>query len=462
MGEVLWTSGTAFIIALVLTPIIRDIFHAYNLVDRPGFRKVHAYPIPRLGGISIGIAYATALARIPASVSDGEAILWKLLPGAGVILLTGILDDFFGLTVRYKLVGQVAAAAIAFWSGLRIETIAGVAVPIYLSSCITIFWLLLLMNALNLIDGLDGLCAGMGFVAAAALYAVALSEGNVSLEHAMLPLIAALLGFLFHNFNRATMFLGDSGALLIGFLIGCGGIMFAEHATPLSTIVPIMAIAVPLMDVVLSVARRFLTNRPIFMADRGHIHHRLLDAGLSPPRAVLVLCLWAMAGAIFAILATHPFWQPWLAFIVLAFCATAWAGVRQLRYSEFTVAAKLLIGGEFRKAVAGKVRIRNLATALEQSKTEDEWWALLVTTAREAGWAGLLWTNDHSVRREQVFPSQTTPAWTFNMALSEHESLQIQGTLQPVRPAVEIMEFAQAVHGAFAARRRAWERSGLS
>jgi UDP-GlcNAc:undecaprenyl-phosphate GlcNAc-1-phosphate transferase len=462
MREVLWTSGTAFIIALVLTPIIRDIFHAYNVVDRPGFRKVHAYPIPRLGGISIGIAYLIALVRIPDPVSDGDALLWKLLPGAGVILLAGIMDDFFNLPAKYKLVGQIVAAAVAFWSGLRIETFAEAAVPIALSFAITVLWLLLLMNALNLIDGLDGLCAGMGFFAAAALYAVALVEGNVSLEHAMLPLIGALLGFLFYNFKRATMFLGDSGALLIGYLIGCGGIIFAEHATPATAIVPIMASGVPLLDVVLSVARRFLTNRPIFMADRGHIHHRLLDAGLRPPRAVVILYLWAAAGAVFAFLAAHPFWRRWQALIVLGFCATAWAGARQLRYSEFTMAAKLLFGGEFRKIIAGQERIRSLSAALEQSRTEDEWWALLVATAREAGWVGLLWTRDHSVCREQVFPGLGPPAWSFSLTFSDNESLQIQGTLQPIRPPFEIMDFAQAVRDACAARRPAWERSGLS
>src|ERR1700722_4270341 len=122
MRETLWPLGTAFIIALVLTPIIRDIFHAYNVVDRPGFRKVHSYPIPRLGGISIAIAYLIALVRnVESGVAPGDTLLWKLLPGAGVILLTGILDDFFGLPAAYKLVGQVAAGAVAFWSGLRIE-----------------------------------------------------------------------------------------------------------------------------------------------------------------------------------------------------------------------------------------------------------------------------------------------------------------------------------------------------
>ena len=290
----LWPSITAFIISLVLTPIIRDIFHAYNVVDRPGFRKLHAYPIPRLGGIAIAVAYVIALIRVLGSTgvsdvsneafSSDDALLWKLLPSAGVILLTGILDDFFNLTAIYKLVGQLAAFAVAFWAGLRIETIAGVALPMAVSLPVTVFWLLLSTNAFNLIDGLDGLCAVMGCTGTAALFAAASIQGNVPLQQATLPLIGALLGFLFYNFSRATMFLGDSGALLIGYLVGCYGIMYTERATALGALVPLMVISVPLMDLSLSVVRRFMTNRPIFAADQGHIHHRLLDSGFTPRR----------------------------------------------------------------------------------------------------------------------------------------------------------------------------------
>jgi UDP-GlcNAc:undecaprenyl-phosphate GlcNAc-1-phosphate transferase len=399
MRELLWPLGTAFIIALVLTPIIRDIFHAYNVVDRPGFRKVHAHPIPRLGGIAIAAAYAIGLVR----VSTDEALLWRVLPGAGVILLTGILDDFFNLPANYKLAGQLAAGAVAFWSGLRIDAIAGEALPLALSLPLTVFWLLLTTNAFNLIDGLDGLCAGMACVASAALFAAASIQGNVALQRAALPLIGALLGFLFYNFSRATMFLGDSGALLIGFLAGCYGIMFMERAPALDALAPLMALAVPLMDLSLSVVRRFMTNRPIFSADRGHIHHRLLDRGLTPRRVVLVLLRWALGGSVFALLLTYSSVFLWQGCILLGFCAMALAGIRQLRYSEFNVAAKLLMGGGFRQTLQEKVRIRNLADALERCATEEEWWDLLVQAAREAGWSGVAWIRDRTVQREQIF-----------------------------------------------------------
>src|SRR5437764_296940 len=118
--EVMWVSGTAFLIALVLSPIVRDVFHAYNVVDRPDYRKVHAYPIPRLGGLSIGLAYVIALLTAPDLVSQ-ESLLSKLLPGAGIVLLLGIADDFFSIPALYKLAGQMAAAVVAFLSGLRVE-----------------------------------------------------------------------------------------------------------------------------------------------------------------------------------------------------------------------------------------------------------------------------------------------------------------------------------------------------
>src|SRR5579872_6150128 len=163
IGALWWSFLKAFLIALVLTPIIRDIFRVYNIVDRPGLRKVHAYPIPRLGGISLVVAYAFGL-----QVLHMHRLLWQLVPGAAVIFVVGILDDFFNLPAGFKLLGQIAAGCIAYWSGLRIPAPAPVGFPV------TVFWLVLTTNAFNLVDGLDGLCAGLGFTAAAALFFMAL------------------------------------------------------------------------------------------------------------------------------------------------------------------------------------------------------------------------------------------------------------------------------------------------
>ncbi len=460
MQEMLWPMGTAFIIALVLTPIFRDVFHSYNVVDRPGFRKVHAYPIPRLGGVAIALAFTVALIRSPDS---GNGVLWKLLPGAAVIVLTGILDDFFGLPAKLKLLGQVAAAAVAFGSGLRIDAIAGTLLPVAVSLPLTVFWLLLATNALNLIDGLDGLCAGIGLVGSAAFWAAGLVQGNLALVWATPPLMGALLGFLFYNFSRATMFLGDSGALLIGFVAGCYGIMFAERATAFGLLAPLMVLAVPLADLSLSIVRRSILSRPIFGADKGHIHHRLVERAGTSRRAVWVLLLWGSFGAIFALLLSAASNLARQAAVVLAFCATTWAGVKQLRYSEFEVAAKLLIGGEFRRTLAEKARIQNLAGALERCETESEWWNLLVSAGREAGWYGLVWMRGRTVVREQVLtPRDAFPGWSFQAPLADDEFVRVDGGLEPDGTSLDLMAFARAVHASFAARRWAWERPAVS
>src|SRR5579883_1771383 len=217
MVELLWLAGKAFLIALVLTPIIRDISRSFNVVDRPGIRKVHIHPIPRVGGIAIAVAYVTALLSISGAAEPFDApAAWKLIPGAAIVFLTGVLDDFFTLKPLTKLGGLVIAASIVFWSGLHIGDLATHSLPIWLDYPLTIFWLLLTSNALNLIDGLDGLCAGMGLVSTLALFAAAILHHNSPLAYATLPLAGALAGFLLHNLNPATVFLGDSGALLVG------------------------------------------------------------------------------------------------------------------------------------------------------------------------------------------------------------------------------------------------------
>lgn len=324
-GALAWGCVKAFLIALAATPILRDIFRAYHVVDRPGLRKVHAYPIPRLGGMALAAAYAISLTGLHV-----PGLAWQLLPGAAVIFATGTLDDFFDLPPRFKLAGQAAAAYLAYWTGLRIPG------PAPLSLAATVFWLVLASNALNLVDGLDGLCAGLGFTATCALFLMGLMQGNIALECAALILEGALLGFLCYNFSRATMFLGDSGALLIGFLLGSCGVLWSQGTgVQLSMLAPLLVIWVPVMDLSLSIVRRWAARRPIFSADREHIHHRLLDRGLKTREAVLVLNAWGSCGGVFAFLLGYPPLYPWRALVLAGFLAVLLAGLRQLRYPEF-------------------------------------------------------------------------------------------------------------------------------
>ena len=346
LRSIVWTCGETFLVALFLTPILRDIFRAYHLVDRPGFRKIHAYPIPRLGGVVIAAAYTIGLLGLNADSDLG----WKVLPGAGVIFTIGILDDFVSLLPWYKLLGQTAAACIAFWMGIRIPG----SLPV--SFAVTVFWLLLAANSFNLIDGLDGLCTGMGLIAALALFLLGWIESSLVLQRATLPLVGAEIGFLCYNFSRATIFLGDSGALLIGFLVGCCGVIWtmgpSVHGAAL--VAPLLLAAIPLIEVMVSVARRSLQRRPLFGADQDHIHHRLLAHGLTGRDAVLTLYLWAIAGAAFGVALAYRPLKAWQVLVIVVFCITASVGVWQLRYPEFSQAAQLLMRGEFRKALRGK------------------------------------------------------------------------------------------------------------
>ncbi len=349
VGKFLWPAGEAFLIALILTPIIRDISRFFEVVDRPGKRKVHAYPMPRVGGVAIAIAYGISIIGAQ-DFSSAGVTAWKLIPGAALVFLTGVLDDLFSLKPLHKLLGLAIAASLVFWSGLHVGDVAQHVLPLWLDFLLTVFWLLLTSNALNLIDGLDGLCAGMGLISSLALFAAAILHGNAPLAHVTLPLAGALAGILWYNLNPATVFLGDSGALLIGFLLGCYGMIWSQKAsTLLSMMAPLLALSIPLLEVALSVLRRLIRRKPIFGADKGHIHHRLLDRGLSPRQAVWALYTVALVAAVFALLASVNLGR-YQGFVVLLFVGAVWLGVHKLRYVEFDIVGRFL-GGDLRRTV---------------------------------------------------------------------------------------------------------------
>src|SRR5207247_514333 len=205
---------------------------------------------------------------------------------------------------------------------------------------LTLLWLVGCANAFNLIDGVDGLATGLGLFATLTMVIAALLHGNLTLAIATAPLAGALLGFLRYNFNPASIFLGDSGSLLVGFLLGCYGVLWTQKsATLLGMAAPLMALSIPILDVCLSIGRRFLSQSPIFGADRGHIHHRLLDRGLSPRRVALLLYAVGGLGALFSILQSVV--PSRLSLLILAlFCASTWIFVHSLKYVEFGVAGR--------------------------------------------------------------------------------------------------------------------------
>ena len=289
MQPLLLLAFCTFLFALIYTPLCRDLFRKLGVFDHPDAdRKIHNQPIPRVGGIAMALALGstylvTLLLRGWLKPIPGLDLAWRVLPGACIVFLTGLLDDWITLRPWQKFLGQLLGSGWAYFAGLQVSGMAGFHAQHWLSLPLTLFWLVLCTNAFNLIDGVDGLATGVGLFATLTMVLAAFLQNNLALAAVTLPLAGFLLGFLRYNFNPANVFLGDSGSLLIGFLLGCYGVIWSDKsATLLGMTAPLMALFVPLLDVGLSVVRRFLRHQPIFDADRGHIHHRLLDRGLTP------------------------------------------------------------------------------------------------------------------------------------------------------------------------------------
>jgi UDP-GlcNAc:undecaprenyl-phosphate GlcNAc-1-phosphate transferase len=426
MYSLLFLAASSLLICLALTPLCRDIFKRAGLLDHPDrLRKTHAQPVPRIGGIPIAIAYAGSFLLLLLSPFNAGSILsqhlplvWKLLPAAGLIFATGLVDDLIGLKPWQKLLGQVAAALCAYWGGVQVMGIAGHLTDSWWSLPLTVVWLVGCANALNLIDGVDGLATGLGLCATLTSLIAALALGNVALALAIAPLAGALLGFLKYNFNPASIFLGDSGSLLVGFLLGCYGVLWSQKsATLLSLTAPMLALAIPILDVCLSIARRFLNRQPIFGADRGHIHHRLLDRGLSPRRVVLLLYAVGGLGALFSVLQSLIHGR--LALVIPAlFCAAAWIFVRNLDYVEFGVARNFLLGGAVRRLLGAQIHLKNLESSLAAAATPNDCWVAICEACRYLGFHSVRIQLLGEVYQAQLAPGEGAASWTMRIPLS--------------------------------------------
>src|SRR6202050_840746 len=315
MFLILTMGALSVLLALILTPVIRDRLGKFGFLDHPdGVRKKHKTAVPRVGGIAIALAFVGTFAiafALPFSYTyllrRGLSNILHLSLAGSVIFVTGVLDDRLRLSAWKKLAGITAAAVLAYAAGIRVDIHILHSLPAWpgLEFALTVIWLIGCTNAFNLIDGMDGLAAGVGLVDAVTMLIAALTQGNLPLALATMPLAGCLLGFLRYNFEPASVFLGDSGSLLIGFLLGCFGALWSEKSVTLVALTaPLLALSIPLLDVLLSISRRYLRNRPIFQADRGHIHHKLLDRGLSPRAAVLTMYGICTVVAILSLLAS--------------------------------------------------------------------------------------------------------------------------------------------------------------
>jgi UDP-GlcNAc:undecaprenyl-phosphate GlcNAc-1-phosphate transferase len=413
MYALLLVSGLALALSLALTALCRRIYTQLGVVDRPdGKRKVHPQAVPRAGGVAVILAYAIAFGilllsplRTSALLLDKMHIILGLLPPVGVIFAVGLLDDLIELKPAHKLAGQVLAAILAWGGGIRIGEVAGVALAPWISAPLTIAWLVACTNALNLIDGLDGLAAGVGLFASVTMLVAGLAGGNLELALATAPMACALAGFLRYNFNPASIFLGDAGSLTIGFFLGCVGAVWTQKsATLLGIAAPVIALAVPILDTSLAILRRFLRRSPIFGADRGHIHHRLLDCGLTPRRAVLLLYGMCALAAALSLLVAHLRDGRLGALALLLFCTLAALAVQRLRYPELEAAHRL--AGRLRGQLSAQVGLSRLERALAAAGTPDEYWLHVRETCRELGFRDIRLTLEGAVYRD---PWPVTP-----------------------------------------------------
>ncbi|WP_136194348.1 MULTISPECIES: MraY family glycosyltransferase [Actinomyces] len=310
-------------VTYVAVPIVRHLALVSGALTPVRARDVHATPIPRLGGVAMFAGFATAMvvaSQVPylSRVIDSSA--WAVVLGAGLVCLLGVIDDLWELDWMTKLVGQVLAAGVMAWQGVQLITfpVGGLTIgSSRLSLVSTIIVVLAVINAVNFVDGLDGLAAGIIGIGASAffLYVYVLTrhtspESYTSLAATvMAALIGICLGFLPHNFHPATIFMGDSGSMQLGLISAAGTIIVTGQIDPgtlegatavpvfLPVLIPLAVLLLPLMDMIMAIVRRTRAGHSPFHPDRMHMHHRLLAAGHSHRRAVLVMYVWAGVAA---------------------------------------------------------------------------------------------------------------------------------------------------------------------
>lgn len=432
MYSLFFLTFVGFLLSLFLTPIVRNIFYRLGVVDVPDEgRKLHDRPIPRVGGIAIALAYTLAFGLLLVTkLQAGKIIwgawplIWKLFPAAGLMFVTGLLDDLVRLKPWHKLLGQGAAATVAYFAGIQVLGVSGAHFGSWWWSFpATLVWLVACSNAVNLLDGVDGLAAGIALVATATTLIAAFMQHNVELALATGPLLGCLIGFLRYNFNPASIFLGDSGSLLIGFLLGCYGVLWSQKsATILGMSAPLIAFSIPLLDTSLAVARRFLRREPIFAADRGHIHHRLLERGLTPRRVALLLYGTGALAAMFSLcIENNEYELP----AILAFCGMVYIGIQRLGYVEFNTAGRMFFQGAFRRLLNSQICLRSLDSSLRLATTPEQCWAILKDTYKDFGFSQIRMHLAGNNYVEGAGESRAADAWRVEICLSESDFVHL-------------------------------------
>ena len=385
---------------VLITPAVRRLgrwLRAYGQVRDGGEER----QIPRLGGLAImlaGLATWGVLLLVPNDVraqflSEWRTFVILLVPGA-VVLFVGAYDDMVSVSPRQKLIVEALAAGMVWWAGFRIVQLPVLGYSIrnpLVSLLLTLFWIVAVTNSLNLIDGLDGLAAGIAFFVTLSVFVVSLIQGTHFVSILTIVLAGALLGFLRFNFSPATIFLGDSGSLFLGFVLASLAVRTSQKSsTLLAIVVPFAAFGLPLLDTSLTVVRRFLNGRPLFVADQDHIHHRLLQNRLRVQPAVLGLYALAALfslGSLLIIQSTGSL----IALVAVLAGVSGWFLTAGLRYEELSELNDYVARAmqSQRRVLANQILIRKAARQLEEAASLEGSWQILTNVVEALDFDGL-------------------------------------------------------------------------
>ncbi len=364
----------AFLLSMMLTPVIRKRCQQRNIMDFPtDSRRVHSVPIPRLGGIAIYLAFFLPLFLI--LLTHGEAfdlfsqqinVLVSVFVASTCVFAVGVYDDIQGATVMQKLSVEVGAAMLLYTLGFKITLIA---VPFsgplrlgILELPVTILWLVGVTNALNFIDGIDGLACGVGFFSVSTMFILSLFLHHTLTSFFAAALAGAIFGFALYNFAPASIFMGDSGSLFIGFLIAAISLQgLQKSSTAVVLLIPVVALGVPITDTILAIIRRVGSGRSPFTADKDHIHHRLLRMGLSSRQVTVILYVVCLLLGITALLMTAVN-NKVLTLILVMLSVIVIGGIKALGYTADMIRLNTL----------AKERIQHKKRVLRQQKMAEE------------------------------------------------------------------------------------------
>jgi UDP-GlcNAc:undecaprenyl-phosphate GlcNAc-1-phosphate transferase len=425
--------AASVLLSFVLTRYVRNVATARGWVAAASTeRHLHSTPLPRLGGVAVFLSFAVTIAaaaliglRYP-SLKSGlspHILPTIFLPGV-LIFLLGVYDDIHSLGPYFKFAVQALAATMLFAGGLRILDLPVLfgnhPFPWYVGLPLTILWVVAITNAFNLIDGLDGLAAGSALFSTLVVFVVAVVDQSPIVSLMSLALAGATLGFLRFNFNPATIFLGDGGSQFIGFMLAALALRGAQKApTIIAVAIPLVSFGLPILETSLSIVRRLIGGRPIFTADREHIHHKLLQRGLSHRQVVIVLY---GVSALFALLSLFLLWPSGgtLGLVLVVLGTGIWMGVQHLGYLEFgelrRVAQRTI---EQRQIVINNISIRRAIEELSMAHDFEQLCRILIAA---------FGSNDFDAFDLRFSPndSQRSASWQNFATRDERQSLRWQ------------------------------------